>query len=675
MSKIKTFKEYIKENLWADLQDRSSGEVIRKEDDIDHLYNKDLCEYIKERYQAIFNRHFDIEYFGQSVITSRIHIPLYVTTDVWNPQHLISLVIFREPDDFNRTVEIHLRQKRHLTATFKYFFDKLKNEFDLVVKEGTVKISPKDGGKITNIFFISVLDFCIDNLEKITVKSKYTARLNITRKEVNENLWADLQDRSSGEVIRKEDDINILNGPGMLEYIFNHYVIQDNFSQPQYYKDANVLTVPILKVKENGYRTSVNIINYAYDKDSIYIRETLYNDVLIKIKKEFNISNFWNGVYTIKNADNSLFIKLIDFIIDNVDPMSKTVFALLHKRKMNENLWADLQDRGSGEVVRKEDYITTREELKDIIKSAYEEQGKGDTLTLDFTGKKILVEDLSDLFYGLKVKKILGLETWDMSNVKNMSGMFCFCYSLTKLDIGNWDVSNVANMSSMFYNCQSLTKLDIGGWNTSKVKDMSRMFNYCHSLTKLDIGNWDVSKVTNMANIFNGCKNLTELNIGNWNVSKVTNMYYMFSNCYSLTKLDIGNWNTSKVIRMDYMFDGCKNLTELNIGGWDVSQVKTMDLMFCSCEKLKELDLNKWNVNEVKYMSSMFYGCKKLIKIDIGGWNTSKVANMSYMFYDCNSLKELNIENWDVSQVKNMEDMLYKCPVKYIKKGNKLIRK
>ena len=107
---------------------------------------------------------------------------------------------------------------------------------------------------------------------------------------IQESIWSDIQDRSTGEVIRKEDDINILDGQGMLEYIFNHYVIQDNFSQPQYHKDANVLNVPILKVKKNIYNTSVNYITYDYDKDSIYIQETLYDKILIKIKKELNIS-------------------------------------------------------------------------------------------------------------------------------------------------------------------------------------------------------------------------------------------------------------------------------------------------------------------------------------------------------------------------------------------------
>ena len=53
MSKLKTFKEFINENLWADLQDRSSGEVTRKEDDINHMDMVGLYEYILSHYEPV----------------------------------------------------------------------------------------------------------------------------------------------------------------------------------------------------------------------------------------------------------------------------------------------------------------------------------------------------------------------------------------------------------------------------------------------------------------------------------------------------------------------------------------------------------------------------------------------------------------------------------------------
>ena len=55
----------------------------------------------------------------------------------------------------------------------------------------------------------------------------------------------------------------------------------------------------------------------------------------------------------------------------------------------------------------------------------------------------------------------------------------------------------------MFYGCTSFNQ-DISKWNVSNVTDMSFMFCLCKSFNQ-DISNWDVSGVKNMSYIFNGC--------------------------------------------------------------------------------------------------------------------------------------------------------------------------
>ena len=45
-------------------------------------------------------------------------------------------------------------------------------------------------------------------------------------------------------------------------------------------------------------------------------------------------------------------------------------------------------------------------------------------------------------------------------NVKDMSGMFYGCLSLSSLpDISNWNTTNVKNMSGMFWGCSKLKSL------------------------------------------------------------------------------------------------------------------------------------------------------------------------------------------------------------------------
>lgn len=52
---------------------------------------------------------------------------------------------------------------------------------------------------------------------------------------ISESIWSDMQDRSTGDIIRKEDDINLLDIDGFIEYLKNTYKVciydPDNFFQ------------------------------------------------------------------------------------------------------------------------------------------------------------------------------------------------------------------------------------------------------------------------------------------------------------------------------------------------------------------------------------------------------------------------------------------------------------
>ena len=41
--------------------------------------------------------------------------------------------------------------------------------------------------------------------------------------EITESIWSDMQDRSAGDTIRKEDDVNLLDSDGLYDYINKHY--------------------------------------------------------------------------------------------------------------------------------------------------------------------------------------------------------------------------------------------------------------------------------------------------------------------------------------------------------------------------------------------------------------------------------------------------------------------
>ena len=55
-------------------------------------------------------------------------------------------------------------------------------------------------------------------------------------RKLSESIWSDIQDRSSGEIERKEDDANNLDIEGLGQYIIDHYRIADG---DIFYKDAH----------------------------------------------------------------------------------------------------------------------------------------------------------------------------------------------------------------------------------------------------------------------------------------------------------------------------------------------------------------------------------------------------------------------------------------------------
>ena len=144
------------------------------------------------------------------------------------------------------------------------------------------------------------------------------------------------------------------------------------------------------------------------------------------------------------------------------------------------------------------------------------------------------------------LKQIEGLEYLNTSEVKDMSGMFSDCATLTSLDLKSFNTKNVTKMSRMFANCDTLTSLDLKNFNTKKVTKMDRMFYGCAALKSLDLKNFNTKNVTDMSWMFSDCAALTSLDLKSFNTKNVTNMGRMFANCDTLTSLDLKNFNTKK---------------------------------------------------------------------------------------------------------------------------------
>ena len=126
------------------------------------------------------------------------------------------------------------------------------------------------------------------------------------------------------------------------------------------------------------------------------------------------------------------------------------------------------------------------DELRKIIEDRYDKLGPGtENDPIDFNDV-----DVSNVnsFYNDNINigifeqtnfEYIDISGWNVSNVKNMLGVFYMCEQLKSIgDLSSWNVSNVEDMSHMFSECKQLKSVgDLSNWNISNVKDMRFMFD------------------------------------------------------------------------------------------------------------------------------------------------------------------------------------------------------
>ena len=176
----------------------------------------------------------------------------------------------------------------------------------------------------------------------------------------------------------------------------------------------------------------------------------------------------------------------------------------------------------------------------------------------DFSG----TYTLEQFFYSCKsLTDLNGISDWDVSMIEEFIEMFANCTSLTDLTpLSSWDMTGAINVSRMFNapysgsKCGKLKKLDgLDGWDVSNIRVYNGMFQGQYWLTDISaVSDWDVSNGLVFDNMFNGvaCADLSD--ISGWNLSNansLTNMFDMSIKNYS-SKISkyVLTWESSQYI-------------------------------------------------------------------------------------------------------------------------------
>ena len=147
-------------------------------------------------------------------------------------------------------------------------------------------------------------------------------------RKLSESIWSDIQDRSAGDTVRKEDDINLLDSNGLYDYINKHYKRIAPFAFIT--NIGGMLSVPIIRGFEHNcvwYSPESEIKAVSIGDGMISqvdgLLNLLYDNFSIKEINGENNDGEYTTLYWVYPKDgsevtNKFFIDVIDFLLENI---------------------------------------------------------------------------------------------------------------------------------------------------------------------------------------------------------------------------------------------------------------------------------------------------------------------------------------------------------------------
>jgi surface protein len=363
------------------------------------------------------------------------------------------------------------------------------------------------------------------------------------------------------------------------------------------------------------------------------------------------------------------------------------------------------------------------------------------------------VTNMSAMFRFCYILPSLDVSRFDTSNVTDMSYMFCYCSAVQSLDMTQFKTDKVVDMQHMFHTCP-VTELDLRSFDTSNVKQMSLMFCECNKVKTIYASDtWSTDKVKYSAYMFNNCKNLvggmgTKFDSGHtdheyaridgglcdpgyltgeyngtrepyavlddkntltfyydwnkncrdgeifdiredyneWEIGSFSRpeylgwsgkqynkavfdpsfaeyypkyTFYWFCNNQLKTIENIHYLHTDSVIDMSHMFESSR-VDNLDLSHFNTGNVQYMYEMF-SWSDYSDLDLSSFDTSKVKDMSSMFRDCRDLEQVNLSSFTAESLERMPAMFMYCISLKQVKFRDFKTKKVTNMSSAFYNC--------------
>ena len=313
------WSDKIDESIWSDMQDRGTEDSIKKEDDTFAHFADEL----KKKYNFKHPEEIETDY-DYMIIPMFRYTTYYSNLEMKKTAGGKKFIAFSYRNLANAT-GMTKKEQRGYDSLLKALDERFDTKTELTAQDRWFDkyIRPNDGREIDNNFFIEVLDFIIDTLDRLQIE--YYQRF--VYKLVKESIWSEMQDRGTGDIVKKEDDIEDLDRDGLLELIVDKYELKPNYKSvlviPSQTSPGNkYISLPVFAATGTVYRMSIVFKDKTIKSISIQLHNTVCRQWCSSLFDKFLIAETatGNGIYIYSKEEtitNRLCMDVIETIVND----------------------------------------------------------------------------------------------------------------------------------------------------------------------------------------------------------------------------------------------------------------------------------------------------------------------------------------------------------------------
>lgn len=251
-----------------------------------------------------------------------------------------------------------------------------------------------------------------------------------------------------------------------------------------------------------------------------------------------------------------------------------------------------------------------------------------------------------------------------VNKASSLRCVFYNCFNLSTVDVTNLCTSTCQNLYFAMAGNDYMSFREIKGldtWDTSNVTDMSVLFQTCAHMEDFSgIQNWNTGKVTQTDYMFNNCFNLQTIDLSKWDMRMNTTIRYMFNRNYSLKSIDVSNWDLQSCTKADRFVQLTESLKSLDLSTWKntgnittyanflynfgSSVIEYLDISGLDTTSVTSGGLDAF-VSNCTYLKTIIFGeafgkCKIAITLDlstIGSHQDTEASDNSEVTYELDS--------------------------------------